>query len=75
MIEWIADTPILAESWCPQCSPDRDPMREILLVAWCGDHAPSLDGADDLLAGPYQSLSGAGEAEGLYCAMVARLLQ
>ena len=43
----LTDTPNLASSYCPRCDPQRDPIREILMVCWCDEHRPPCEGADD----------------------------
>ncbi len=43
----LAETPNLAAYYCPGCSPDRDPLEEILTVRWCNTHQPMLGGFDD----------------------------
>lgn len=32
---------------CPVCEPHRDPLTEIIIPWYCGEHAPSLSGAAD----------------------------
>lgn len=73
----LADTPNLASSYCPGCSPERDPTREILTVRWCNAHQPRYEGFDDGQARVgTEILSVSGEAEGVtnrrWCALVHR---
>lgn len=75
MGDYIPDTPKLGVQWCPGCSPERDPMREILEVLWCGTHIPPVAGLDDGAVQAVRHLSGSGEAEGVDCAAVARLIR
>jgi len=32
---------------CPVCQPEADPVRELILLAPCDVHRPSLAGSDD----------------------------
>jgi hypothetical protein len=43
----LAETPNIAVSYCPGCTPERDPVGEILAVRWCDAHQPRLGGFDD----------------------------
>lgn len=59
----LVETPNLASSYCPRCDPERDPLREILIVAWCDAHQPACEGADDERAGVGRvTLGSAGDA-------------
>ena len=33
--------------YCPGCRPNADPIHELLVLRWCGTHAPTLNGPDD----------------------------
>ena len=37
-------------TYCPDCLPDLDPLTGVWIVCYCGDHAPSMEGAADFLA-------------------------
>ena len=28
------------KKWCPECEPERDPIKEVLIEKWCWRHAP-----------------------------------
>lgn len=61
----LADTPNLAASYCPRCSPERDPVAEILTVRWCEAHRPRDGGFDDEKATVSADiLTSTGDAEG-----------
>ena len=73
----LADTPNLAAFYCPGCSPDRDPVAEILTVRWCDAHQPRYGGFDDERAKVSKDiLTSTGEAEAVtnraWCAIVHR---
>ena len=36
-----------ARSYCPTCEPFTDPLREVVVVQWCGAHQPDRGGPDD----------------------------
>ncbi len=63
-LDELADTPNLAASYCPGCSPERDPIAEILTVRWCEEHRPRDGGSDDERATVSTDiLSSTGDAE------------
>jgi hypothetical protein len=64
MADYIPDTPAIGRIYCPGCEPDADPIREILDVRWCQNHAPQGGGVDDAMAGVAISVSGTMEAGG-----------
>ena len=71
----LPDTPNLTEPFCPGCSPERDQVRELLIVRWCDTHEPSRSGADDDRATTSSALlNTAGEAEGADCKLYADLI-
>lgn len=65
----------MAEHWCPDCEPGRDPLRDILEVRYCASHGPTDSGPDDRLTGVPQPLSSMGEADGADCRAVQALIQ
>jgi len=73
----IMETPKLGRAYCPGCSPESDPTREILDVSWCAAHKPSEAGADDDVMQPALApvLFGSIEADGHDNRAMARLLQ
>lgn len=64
MTEYLADSPVIAHSWCPGCEPLRDPTLEILDVRYCDSHAPKRGGADDTSVRSESYASGSTEAGG-----------
>ena len=73
----LADTPNLASFYCPGCSPERDPLGEILTVRWCDAHEPRSGGFDDERAKVSKDiLTSTGEAESVtnraWCEVVHR---
>ena len=71
----LSDTPNMAESFCPRCSPERDEVREILIIRWCDDHKPYEGGLDDERAHVSKNvLNTAGEAESEDCRAYADLI-
>jgi hypothetical protein len=60
--------------WCPVCEPNADP--KYLTPDYCVDHKPDVRGVDDrLVPGPERFLSGAGEADGRDCRLMAEVLR
>lgn len=43
----MADSSTMVRSYCPGCESEADPIREVLIVRWCDEHAPKLAGSDD----------------------------
>jgi hypothetical protein len=74
--EYLADSPVVARSWCPGCEPLADPTLEILDVRYCDQHAPARSGSDDTHVTSDSSLSGSAEAGGdanrLWCQLLHR---
>ncbi len=64
MTDYLADTPILGRSYCPQCEPDADPLSEILDTRYCENHTPARDGSADELVISQAYMSGSSEAGG-----------
>ena len=64
MSEYLADSPIVARSWCPGCEPFADPSLEILDVRHCDLHAPVREGSDDTTVTSDGHVSGSTEAGG-----------
>jgi hypothetical protein len=61
--DWLADSGHEIPARCPSCYPAEDPMSYV--VAWCGDHRPSVAGPDDeKMLGLYNALIHMGEAGG-----------
>lgn len=63
--------------YCPECSPETDPLTELVTVCYCGEHCPQTDGTADRLAPQsHLPLIGNSDAGGLvnniWCAMIHR---
>ena len=71
----LPDTPNLTVFYCPGCSPERDPLEEMLIVRWCDPHRPPEAGVDDERAQVSKDvLTSTGEAEGGSNRLWCRLL-
>lgn len=62
--------------YCPGCQPDLDPLTDVWLVCYCTDHAPGLDGSEDLAAPrssiPLIGVDMDGHANRVWCDMLHR---
>ena len=71
-------TPFIAERWCPDCAPNRDPLTEVLQTEYCREHERSTVGSEDLTVVRIWEFLGTGgeEADGannrLYCDFLHR---
>ena len=78
MSEYLPDTGVVGEHYCPMCDPDAvEHALErgvVLTPRYCYAHEPDRAGTDDAGAGPGTPRTGSGEAEGADCAAMARLL-
>lgn len=63
-MDYLADTPVIARTYCPGCEPDADASRDILDVRWCDSHSPLRGGVDDSAVSAAAWLSGSNEAGG-----------
>lgn len=75
MTDYAPDTPYLGTRYCPGCEPTRDPTKEILEPAPCGEHGAMPGTADEeVVAQAY--LSGSAEAGGednmRWCSVIHR---
>ena len=61
---YLDDTPNVARSYCPECEPDADPIKEVLDVRYCGMHGPTTAGLDDSGVRSQDYLSGSAESGG-----------
>src|SRR5215475_9663917 len=50
--------------YCPGCDRDADPIRQLLVVRWCDQHAPPLDGPDDTTVSSTTDVEEAGDQVG-----------
>lgn len=71
----LPETQDLGIRCCPGCEPERDPTREILVAAWCADHAPGSVGLDDERVRLDTVHTGANEAVGESCRAIAEALR
>ena len=63
VLDDIMETPKLGRPWCPGCSPECDPTREILDVSWCAAHKPPEAGTDDAIEERVQRARGGSERD------------
>ena len=60
----MTDTVDLSERYCPLCEPERDPLKGVAVVNYCGEHTPKDDGYSDARVSHDNILSGIEEAGG-----------
>ncbi|MBI2206995.1 MAG: hypothetical protein HYU41_24440 [Candidatus Rokubacteria bacterium] len=76
MSEYLADSPVVARTWCPGCDPFADPTLEILDIRYCDTHTPARTGEADTAVATEGYVSGSTEAGGesnrLWCQLLHR---
>ncbi len=64
MSDYLPESGVVGEWWCPACEPDRDPVRELLNIRVCPEHHQTPEGADDARATGRGYLAGSAEIDG-----------
>ena len=79
MTDYLADTGVVGEHYCPTCSPESDEQAikigSVLTPRYCSAHEPDRSGIQDAAAGEGAPRTGSSEAEGADCVATAKLLR
>lgn len=62
----------MTRPYCPDCEPEADPTKDMLILFWCHRHQPSNDGEADAAVrfeGTTNNEAG-GESNAAWCAFI-----
>lgn len=79
MAGFESDTGDITRKYCPSCEPKTDPIEELVVVVWCGQHKPSIGGLDDYKIEPrrlyFSRIEAGGETNRAFTELLRRLFR